>query len=77
MDEREPLMRRGAIDQRLRSLMQNLILHPQPIKLSAKLPQLGSRFSIHGYELTVINSTGHEQEPCRTSVGRKRAAAES
>jgi hypothetical protein len=36
VDKRESLARRSLMDQRLRGLMQNLVLHPQPIKLSTK-----------------------------------------
>jgi hypothetical protein len=42
VNEREPLARRSLMDQRLRGLMQNLVLHPQPIQLSTKPPQLGT-----------------------------------
>jgi len=60
VDEREPLACGRLMNQRLRGFMQNFVLHPQPLKFPAKPPQLGMKYSVHGYQLTVINSPGHD-----------------
>lgn len=55
VNEREPLARR--------SLMQYLVLDPQPLEFAAKPPHPGAQFSVDSDKLTVINSTGHDQDP--------------
>jgi hypothetical protein len=77
VNECEPLARRSQVDQRRRSLVQNLVLDPQPLELPTKPPHFGVEVSINGHKLTVINSTGHDKQPCRTEESREHAVAKS
>lgn len=76
MNEREPFARRSLTDQRRRSFAQHLVLDPQPLDFPTKPPHLGAQFTVHGHKPTVINSTRHDQEPCRTVESREHAVAE-
>ena len=58
------------MDQRLRGLTQDGVLHPQPLKLAMKPPDFGAEVGIHGLKLTVIRSMGHDEGPCRMPRGR-------
>ncbi len=79
VDDRKPLPRGSAVDQRLGRLAQNLVLDPKMLNLTAVTANLVTQLPDDGFEILTAGAAAfrHNRELCRMPIDTRHEVAES